>query len=353
MQALRERVRQVATSSAPTLVRAERGSESDVVAHVIHRRSGRAGRFVEVACAGLPETVLEAELLGFAAGAHAAAADERTGLFAQASDGTLFLDEIGELPLMLQGKLLRVLETGRYRPLGGAERPLTARIVAATTTGLEALVESGRFRADLLLRIDVLRVEVPALRERDGDIVPLAYRMVDELNRLEGRGVRRLPSAALRVLEAWAWPGNMDELRNALRRAVVLSRGEDLELEGLQLTGLPFGEGLDTASAARRIVSRVSERHGDGPFGSLFDLPYADAKMRAVEWFTGAYLQHHLAATRGNITQAAERTGMARPNFSRLMRRFEIEIDRGLSEAIAQAGGAEAGDVRQEPLSSR
>ncbi len=345
MQALRERVRHVATSSAPTLVLGERGSETDVVAHVIHLRSGRGGRFVDVACTGLPETVLETELFGFAAGAHPTAADAQVGLLEQASDGTLFLDEIGELPLILQGKLLRVLETGRFRPYGGTERPFTARIVAATNLDLNALVDSGRFRGDLLLRIDVLRVVVPPLREREGDVVTLAYRMVDELNRIEGRSVRHLPPDALHMLETWNWPGNMDELRNALRRAVVLSTGEALDAEALR--------GLDTASTARRIVKRTADPTADGPFGSLLDLPYADAKMRAVEWFTDAYLQHHLAATRGNITQAAERTGMARPNFSRLMRRYDIEIDRGLSEAIAHPGSAEIGKPRREPLSSR
>jgi DNA-binding NtrC family response regulator len=146
------------------------------------------------------------------------------------------------------------------------------------------------------------------------------------------------------LLESWHWPGNLGELRNALRRAVVLSTGDTLDPATLR--------GLELGAAARRLARRSTEPALEGPFASLLELPYGDAKDGAVESFTHAYLQHHLAATRGNITQAAERTGMARPNFSRLMRRYGIEIDRGLPDALAQ-DSARADGSDGEPLSSR
>jgi two-component system, NtrC family, response regulator AtoC len=321
MQALRERVRQVAASTATALVLGESGSGKDLVAKVIHRRSGRTGPYVPANCGGI--SVLD-------------------GLFREADDGTLFLDEIGDLPIDLQGHLLRAIEQRTYRLTGGEERPLTARIVAATHKDLRTEAAEGRFRTDLLFRIDVLRVEVPPLRLRVGDIVPLVYRFIDEFNHTETRAVRRVSPEALRLLEQWTWPGNVRELRNVLHNAVVMCHGEEVGTDDLR--------GIGQGSTLRRTPSPAGgPREAAGPFGALLELKYAEAKERAVEWFTDAYLQYHLASTDGNITQAAERAGMARPNFSRLMRRFGIEPQKGLSEALgavdvaAEDGGHGAG----------
>ena len=214
----------IAPSNAPVLILGPSGSGKEVVAELIHAWSPRAGcPLVAANCAGLPESLIESELFGHAKGAFTGASQPRQGLFRAAQGGTLFLDEIGELPLHLQPKLLRALETRRITPVGSDEpMEVDVRLLAATNRNLDEAVASGRFRDDLYYRINVVELSVPPLVERTDDILPLARRFAAEF---AGAAVRLSPQAIERLL-GHNWPGNVRELRNAIQRACLLCRGD-------------------------------------------------------------------------------------------------------------------------------
>ena len=214
----------VARSSAPVLILGESGAGKEVVAQLIHQWSDRAaGPMVAANCAGLPETLIESELFGHTKGAFTGASQARQGVFRSASGGTLFLDEIGELPLHLQPKLLRAIETGQITPVG-SDTPVAAdvRLIAATNRDIAKQIQEGRFREDLYYRINVVELVVPPLTERHDDILPLVRRFTTEF---AGAPVRLSPQA-VQCLLAYRWPGNVRELRNAVQRACLLCRGD-------------------------------------------------------------------------------------------------------------------------------
>jgi len=214
----------IAASEIPVLLEGPTGTGKEVFARFVHRRSGRAsGPFVAVNCAAMPEAMLEGLLFGHRKGAFTGAGEAREGLFRAADGGTLLLDEIGELPLALQAKLLRALQEGEVLPLG-ATSPVRVdvRIVAATNRILAREVEAGRFREDLLYRLNVFPLALPALRERPGDIAPLAFGL---LLRHAGRDPVWISRPALALLEGHDWPGNVRELENVMRRALLLASG--------------------------------------------------------------------------------------------------------------------------------
>jgi len=214
----------VAPSNAPVLILGESGTGKEVIAQLIHRWSPHAaGPMVAANCAGLPESLIESELFGHAKGAFTGADTARQGFFRAAHGGTLFLDEIGEMPLHLQPKLLRALESGQITPVGSDKAvEVDARLVAATNRNLAEAVSEGKFRDDLYYRINVVELIVPPLRERRGDVLPLARRFAAEF---AGGPVRLSPQAA-QCLLAYRWPGNVRELRNAIQRACLLCRGD-------------------------------------------------------------------------------------------------------------------------------
>src|SRR5215471_3059219 len=224
MRQLRALIERVAAASSPVLISGETGSGKELVALAIHADSPRAERpFVAINCAALPEHLLESELFGHARGAFTGASQSRRGLFVEADGGTMFLDEIGDLPLPLQGKLLRVLQSGEVRPVGSeTTRSVDVRCIAATHKDLGVLVESGLFREDLFFRLDVLRVPVPALRERTDDI-PI---LVDHFLRKSQTGAARsvlagFEAEALDYLSTCDWPGNVRQLQNLVERLTV------------------------------------------------------------------------------------------------------------------------------------
>src|SRR4030095_15543954 len=230
-----ELVERAAEYKATVLLQGESGAGKEVIARAIHAQSPRRSEaFVAVNCAAIPETLLESELFGHAKGAFTGADRARRGLFAEADGGTLFLDEIGELPIALQAKLLRVLQEEEVRPVGESKpRQIDVRVLAATARDLEAEVAAGRFREDLFYRLDVVRVQVPPLRERREDI-PL--RLAHSLGRTRqslGKAVRSIDDDALERLMSYAWPGNVRELENVLERAAILARGDRLTLADL------------------------------------------------------------------------------------------------------------------------
>jgi len=214
----------IAPSESRVLLTGESGVGKEVLADVIHAWSARSdGPLVKVNCAAIPETLLESELFGHEKGSFTGAVAQRIGRFEQANDGTIFLDEVGDMSPPLQAKLLRVTQNGRFSRVGSnRELQTNARILAATNTNLEEAVKAGRFREDLFYRLNVVELNVPPLRERSEDILPLANAFIAELT----QGKARLSAAATESLSRYSWPGNVRELRNAMERAALLSRGE-------------------------------------------------------------------------------------------------------------------------------
>jgi DNA-binding NtrC family response regulator len=223
-QALFRDVSLIAASESRVLITGESGVGKEVVADVIHRWSLRAGGpMVKVNCAAIPETLLESELFGHEKGAFTGAVAQRIGRFQMAEGGTIFLDEIADLAPQLQAKLLRVAQDGRFQRIGSnAEIRADARILAATNRNLEEEVKTGRFREDLFYRLNVVELNMPPLRERREDILPLAAQMLAEFT----QGRARLSSSVSDCLENYSWPGNVRELRNAMERAALLCRGD-------------------------------------------------------------------------------------------------------------------------------
>jgi DNA-binding NtrC family response regulator len=224
MQSLFRDASLIAPSETRVLITGESGVGKEVVTDVVHAWSSRAkGPLVKVNCAAIPETLLESELFGHEKGAFTDARARRIGRFEEANDGTIFLDEVAEMSLSLQAKLLRVTQDGRFQRVGSnREIHTNARILAASNRILEDEVKNGRFREDLFYRLNVVELNIPPLRERREDILPLASRFIEEI----ARGRARFSDTVAECLERYAWPGNVRELRNAMERAVLLSRSE-------------------------------------------------------------------------------------------------------------------------------
>jgi DNA-binding NtrC family response regulator len=224
MQAVFRDAAVIAPSETRVLITGESGVGKEVVADVIHFWSQRAnGPLVKVNCAAIPENLLESELFGHEKGSFTGAVQQRIGRFEEASGGTIFLDEIGDLPSPLQAKLLRIINDGSFRRIGGGSDLRTnARVIAATNRELEAQIAAGRFREDLFYRLNVMEIHIPPLRERPEDILPLATHFIGQFSRQKSRFSANVAS----VLMRYNWPGNVRELRNAMERAALLSRGE-------------------------------------------------------------------------------------------------------------------------------
>ncbi len=240
MQAVYKLVGRVASSDVPVLITGETGTGKELVAETIHENSRRRrGPLVRVNCAALPETLLESELFGHEQGAFTGAIDRRKGRFELADKGSIFLDEIGEMEPSTQKKLLRVLQSGRFERVGGqATIEVDARVIAATNIDLEAAVASGRFREDLYYRLDVIRIDMPPLRSRRDDIPALVAHFLDKYRPGSGPAKKISEEAMTRLLEH-DWPGNVRQLENSIQRAVVLSRGEVISEDDLDLEGAP------------------------------------------------------------------------------------------------------------------
>jgi two-component system response regulator HydG len=236
IRALHDFIERVADTPAPVLIFGETGSGKGLVARALHAESQRASApFVAVNCAALPENLLESELFGHVRGAFTGATADRVGLFAQADGGTLFLDEIGDMPASLQAKLLHVLEQNVIRPIGSErERRIDVRIIAATHRDLPVAVRQGQFREDLLYRLDVVSVRVPALRNRREDLPDLAARFLEQARARYPRSpVERFGAEALELLGGYGWPGNVRELAHTIEKAVLLGNGPEIVAKDL------------------------------------------------------------------------------------------------------------------------
>jgi two-component system, NtrC family, response regulator AtoC len=260
MRALRALVGKVAPTPSTVLITGESGTGKEVVARLIHELSANpGGPFVAINIGGIPDALLESELFGYDKGAFTGAEARKRGMFELASSGTLFLDEIGDMPMQLQVKILRVLQDRKVQRLGSTQAlPINARIVAATNRDLEALMKEGKFREDLYYRLNVIRIEVPPLRERREDIARLAGNFVEKLNRERGRRIKGFDREALSRLRDYPFPGNVRELENRVERAYILCSGDTIGLEDL---GEPFSSaGAAGAAPRKRGILKDLER---------------------------------------------------------------------------------------------
>jgi two-component system, NtrC family, nitrogen regulation response regulator GlnG len=290
-------------TDATVLITGETGTGKEVVAESVHQASPRReGPFVVVDCASIPANLIESELFGHVKGAYTNALTDRTGAFESAHGGTIFLDELGELPAGLQPRLLRVLESRQIKRVGSNRFiPLDVRVVAATNRSLEDEVRARRFRSDLYYRLAVVKVALPALRERREDIPLLAQAF---LERHPGRQMRLEPEVVA-ALTSYDWPGNVRELRNVIDQAASLTR-EGLDL-ALRLRGSPSDEPAPSEAAV--------------DVGSVLDLPYKEARRLALEQFEAAYAEHVVARAGGNVTKAAEQAQIHRNVLHRILSR--------------------------------
>jgi DNA-binding NtrC family response regulator len=259
--------RRVAVSDAPVLITGENGTGKSLLARLVHDWSGRAARsLIEVNIGALPEGVFESEMFGHVRGAFTDARQERTGRFELADGGTLFLDEVGNLPAAQQAKLLRVLESGQFEPVGSSRtRKADVRLVSATNADLNRLVSEGRFRQDLLFRINTVEIHVPPLRQRTADILPLATAALVDAARRYQRDIHGFDPAAARALVSYAWPGNVRELRNVIERAVLLTPSPSIQAADLRLAPVdaspPTLEDMSLEDAERALIRAALRRH--------------------------------------------------------------------------------------------
>jgi transcriptional regulator with GAF, ATPase, and Fis domain len=290
----------LAASNVPVLVEGETGTGKEVLAEALHERSNRAEKpFVVFDCTAIPPDLMEAALFGHERGSFTGAVSAQKGLFELADGGTLFIDEIGELSSALQPKLLRALDRSEVRRIGGTEWiKVDARLIAATRRDLEKEIQAGRFRDDLFYRLAVARVELPPLRQRQGDIALLAEAFWKQL----GPNAGAIPHDLVLRFENYGWPGNVRELRNAVAKRLALG---DLEIGPLPpAPGLPAAPGDD-------VIGRTLS----------LDLPLSQARDLVVEEFERRYLQRMMAAHDNDATRAAQAAGVARRYFQLLRSR--------------------------------
>ncbi len=299
-------VRRVASSEATTiLLEGENGTGKDLVAKTLHYQSLRqAEPFIAINCAAIPDTLLESELFGYEKGAFTDARAQKRGIFELADKGTLFLDEIGEIPLMLQAKLLRVLEEQSFRRLGGLKDiQLDLRVVAATNKNLREAVKEGAFRQDLYFRLNVIQITIPPLRERTEDILPLTRFFVDHYNRKFRRNIEGVGEGAARMLLSHDWPGNVRELRNAIERAMILE-----ESSLIMPSSLP-----------------MAVTHPDGSAAMAAAVPSEiPAEGLSLEDNERSLLARALEKTNGNQTQAARLLRITRDTLRYKMKKFNL-----------------------------
>ncbi len=339
-------IERVAPSPVPVLVEGESGTGKELVARSVHAHSTVAERpFQAINCAALSETLLESELFGHRRGSFTGAHNDHRGLLSETDGGTLFLDEIASMSPGFQAKLLRVLQEKTIRPVGGRrDIPVEFRLVTATNRDLEAMVREGSFREDLYYRLQVVRIHVPPLRDRPGDVLPLARHFLQRMAREclpPDTPVPEITDAAAAALESHPWPGNVRELENAIQRAIIVCCGDVIRPYHLGLMANSWTNGVAAASPpgtggslpgtgdslpgprAPNTTAPLDERPNPGNTDGLPD--YAEAKQHAVESFQREFVQRALERTGGNISRAAEACGMTRVALQKILRQLAID----------------------------
>jgi DNA-binding NtrC family response regulator len=308
-------ISQVADSGVDCLIHGETGTGKELVARSIHTRSKRAEKpFVPVDCGAIPENLLESEFFGHERGAYTGADKREIGLLEFADGGTFFLDELGELPLLLQAKLLRTLQERRIRRVGGrAEIPVDVRIVAATARKLEEMVDEGKFRRDLYYRINVVRIELPPLRTRGDDLGLLAERFAAKYSREMGRTIHGISPEAYQVMSQYAWPGNVRELQNVMRRAIALSTDTLIGPDDLP-------DALVAEAGRNPIGGGTASGSPDDAGKGYFAL-----RDEHLAKFERQYLMDLLTRHHGDVKSAAREAQLPRGTLYRLLKNQQID----------------------------
>jgi DNA-binding NtrC family response regulator len=303
-----ELIGNIATNSSTVLISGETGTGKEQIARAIHQASSahRSGPLVALNCAALPETLLESELFGHEKGSFTGAATQRRGRFEHANGGTLFLDEVGDIPASMQVKLLRVLQERRFERVGGSETiEVDVRIVAATNRPLERMVKAGKFREDLFYRLNVIRVDLPPLRERPEDIPLLAAHFAQKFAQL-GQPVPQILPEAMEVLLAYDWPGNVRQLENAIERASVTVR--------------------DGIIGSKHLPPDISSGPSARPSLNVhLGQPLFDQLGKLTAAFEESYLRKAMRRTRGHVGRCAKITGLSRRSLTTKLSRYKID----------------------------
>ena len=295
MQDVFSTIRKVATTDAPVLITGESGTGKELVARAIHRLSIRESKpFIPINCSAIPENLIESELFGHEKGTFTGAHAQRKGRFEMAEGGTLFLDEVGDLPLTLQVKLLRFLQEKTIERVGGREQiEVDTRVLAATNRDLEEAMKNSTFREDLYYRLNVVKISLPALRERNADVVLLAKTFLDRYTGEIRKKIKGFSSQAIESIERYPWPGNVRELENRIKRAVIMSEGKKITLEDLEMKSIAGSKECIVLKDAREILEK-------------------ELILKAM------------ARNENNLTKAASDLGVSRPTLYDLMEKLGI-----------------------------
>ncbi|MBX7153105.1 sigma-54 dependent transcriptional regulator [bacterium] len=313
MKAVYSVVEKVSKNNVTVLIRGESGTGKELVARTIHDLSSRkSGPFISINCAAIPKELIESELFGHEKGAFTGAIAAKPGKFELANNGTIFLDEIGDMSIDTQAKVLRVLQERKFERVGGSESiEVNVRILSATHRDLQKEIREGRFREDLFYRINVVEIELPALRKRDGDVPLLAKYYLNSFAKRHNIGVSRFSPEVLKIFMDYEWPGNVRELINIIERCVVLSSGEEITKD--------------------LLPPDLIKTNGLGPIGvkavlDNADVTFQEAKQRVVRAFEREFLLEAIKLNDWNISQTATKLGMKRQYLQQKLKELEINL---------------------------
>ncbi len=310
MQEVYKQIGRVATSDVAVLIEGESGTGKELVARAIYNHSRRADNpFLAINCAAIPDTLLESELFGYERGAFTSADHRKIGKFEQAQGGTVLLDEIADMSLMLQAKILRLLQDGTFERVGGTETlHADVRIIAATNRKLVEQIKDGAFREDLFFRLSVFNIRLAPLRERPEDIRPLTEYFISRFNRELGKNIQTVPEEVFQKLQEYAWPGNVRELENVIKRAVVVTTGDLLLPEAVS-----FGDAVPVEEPAAAAADRESVAQLIEPvFTRLAEEHQQDENIQLMPTLEKLLVERALAYCEGNQVRAAKLLGMSR-----------------------------------------
>jgi two-component system nitrogen regulation response regulator GlnG len=330
MQNVFKLIGQLAGSDATALITGESGTGKELVARAIYHHSRRNGRsFLAINCAAIPENLLESELFGHEKGAFTGANSQRIGKFEQCDQGTIFLDEIGDMSLATQTKILRVLQSGTFERVGG-NQPIRAdvRVIAATNKALEQAVAAKHFREDLFYRLNVVRIQLPPVRERREDIRLLVNYFLKKFAQAQNQRPRSISPEVIRTLEQYHWPGNVRELENVIQRAIVVAKGDAILLNDLPPEFLGADQPIAPVIECNSLASRTASAPAPDLATlarTLFRWARQETNLKVIPAVERQLIIEALAETKGNQVQAARLLGITRATLRKRVEKFDIK----------------------------